>query len=412
MNLLSKSYIAMAILFCVSVSNSSTAEIAWSLDLVPGSEMNASPFASCLDKNAESMFVAIKTYPKGSFSNTEGDIVLLEIDNMGHILREVVFADESGNKIRTDALPMGFAMVSDYDGNLFIAGKSFTQTREARYRINISTDTATDPNILQINFLSDYSIQKIIDWSDGTFIAHGKGIGDGRDFLLRLDSQGNVLFEDDCWFKKDSMIADVIRQRYDNAILAIVGSTWRSIDDDSFEKKAENHIWLYDVERKSILLSQSFTGAVQDFPGWLLLPKVRSLENGNILVLFYNKPEKNAVAGLWMRRYSQEMELLQKKRLLDFDATPSEYGKLPLYYDVVVLPESNFAVAILQSERINFHVFNAEGVIKSRSTYEGMVSASGFNLMQIKGTLVTVFEEGGFGNIDTMVIKTKVIAIN
>ena len=148
----------------------------WSKDLIPGTEMNSSPLVSCLDKNDNRMFVTIRTYPKGSFSNAEGDIVLLEIDNKGNILREVLLNDESGNTIRIDgvSVAMGFAMESDNDGNLFMAGKSFTQNREARYRTIISTETATDPNVLQISFLRDYSIQKMIAWSDGTFIANGR----------------------------------------------------------------------------------------------------------------------------------------------------------------------------------------------------------------------------------------------
>jgi hypothetical protein len=390
----------LALFLCISVScREAIAGVSWEKDLVYDVNTNSSPLASCINKDTNGVIVMTKVGPKGTFLSDGGDCILWEIGAGGNIVRKVLLKDASGNAIKTNALAagLGCAMASDSFGNLVTIGVLGEQRKERAITV-ISAGDTIEPNILTRNKVDEFSVKKLIPFHDNTFLLVGGRSGEG--LYMRIDNEGRIIKEKLFNRGQHELFTGASRMPSDSSYLIVVGISAKNSNKMSFDGSPENFILLYDPNDK-VIYEDYFTGG----DSVMLQPKVCCLDNGDIVIVFYNKPNKDSKAGLWARYYTQELKLLWEKQLFDVDN--------PIFFfDVTSCKTDGFVVGIGQIEGLKFYFLNKNGTQIDSVRYKGMAGIPGFNLMRVNGKTIAVFEEGSEGNIKEMTIKAKVIALN
>jgi hypothetical protein len=378
------------------------AKIVWHQDLVCDPNTNTGPLASCINNNGNGIFVITKTESRGTFLDKEGECILWEIKVGGDIVRRVLLRDANGNTIQTNAQDVGpgCAMASDRSGNIVTAGVLGEQRGKRSIDVISKTDINTaDPNIISGNRIDHFSIKEMVFIKKATFALVGARKDDG--FYLRIDKRGKILNEVSFDMGQTEILSGAATLKPDNTNLAIAGLSGRNPNNESKENSVDNFILIYDPN-DTLLQEDYFIGA---FPG-ITFPKVCCLDNGNLVVGFYNKDKKESKSGLWARCYTQKLEFLWEKEL--FSIENSSFS-----FDIISCGSIGFRIAILNPIKgLKIYTFNENGDLIGSIEYRGMVVNPGFNLMRVGGKTIAVFEEGSPGRIEEVTIKAKVIALD
>jgi hypothetical protein len=401
MRFFQNSAMVLTMYFCIFISNRANADILWSKDLIFDSNTNSTPLASCINKDANGVIVITKTGPKGSFL-TKGyyDCVLWELGFQGEILRRTLIKDIDSKTIQTNAVTAGPGgiMASDSDGNLLTIGMLGEQRKEKSLSI-VSTASAAEPNVIKNSRIEEFSISKLISLPNNTHILIGGQNSYGA--YWRIDNQGKIIKEKT--FKHGGQErftgADSIKSHDSNFV--VVGLSAKMKGKMNFEGSTENFILVYDVN-DNLIHEDYFAGG----DSISILPKVCSLNDGNIVTVFYKKQDPNSKAGLWARRYTSELKMLWEKEIYPIDISIFSF-------DIISSGSDNFVIAILTSkEGLKIYTFGEEGHKIEYNEYKGMVGIPGFNIMRMNNRTIIVFEEGSAGNIKELTIKAKVVALD
>ena len=401
MRLSQNSTIVLVTLLCVSVSNMLNAGILWEKDLVFDENTNSSPLSSCINNNANGVFVITKVGPKGFFLHKSGDSVLWEIGVDGNIVRKNLLKDADGNAMKTDALAVGpgCAMVADRSGNLLTIGV-LGERKKGKSLSFVSTANTTEPSVTAYKRAEDFSIKELISLKDETFASVGNRSGDG--LYLRIDNQGSIVQENLFDIGNNEIFSGVAQVKSENLSLVVVGVSVRISIKDPNENSAKNFILMYDSKDK-ITNDDYFTGEIPQ----LLFPKVCCLDNGNVIVV-YKKKSEDSKTRLWARCYTQELNLLWEKEIFVAD-------RFLFSFDVASRGTTGFVVGMAQQECLEFYFLDQDGVkidYVEQKGVPGGVFGVGLNLIRLNDKTFAVFKEGTAGNIKECTIKAKVIALD
>jgi hypothetical protein len=383
-------YLTLVIFFCVLVSNRINAKILWERELVPDANTNSTPFASCLNKNGDGIFVMTIESPKGSLPLLGGNCVLWEIGADGNAIRTLL-KDNTGTKVQTKG-PVHSVISSDNSGNILTVGILDRQKGEKGQKIGVLSKAEKGKEIISPrNSISSDSIEKIIPLQDDTFTF--VGIKDGNGLYMRINSQGGTIQEKLFDLGQSEVFADADRLKSDNTSLVVAGTSG-----DLSKAYSKNFVLIYDANDK-IISEDYFIGK---YPP-LLLPKVCSLDNGDIIAVYTKAGADPNKTLLTARCYTNKLKLLWEKEILSTNRI--------FTFDVISY-HSGFIVAAALNN-LEFHSFSEDGTKIDYMQYsKDMIGIPGFNLMHLNSKVITVFEENTPGNIKKCSIKAKVIALD
>jgi len=391
----------IAVCFCVLTSNGVIAAVSWDKDLVYDTNTNTSLLASCLEKDANSVFVITKVCPKGTFPKS-GICVLWEIRTNGNLIRQFPLKNTDGNTIKTDSVAAGpgCAIAIDSLGNLLTINALVLGEREKSRSISaISLANSTEPNILMGDRMTDFSVKKLLSMPDNNFVLVGGQKDNG--FCAKINNQGKIQREVLFDIGQLELFTDAALTTLDDSNLVVVGLSAEMSGKVSAEK-IDTFIAIYDPNCK-LISKDIFSGG----NSLLLPPRVCCFDNGNIMVLYIKRNEDNK-PEFWARCYTQKLEVLWEK-------TVYTTNKSPFYWGATSRKSSGFVVGTIPQtmESVEFYFFDKNGTQIGNNHYKGMVSASGFNLMRANnGKTIAVFEEGSAGSVKELTIKTKIIALD
>ena len=393
------SKIISAVCFYVLASNLAIAGISWNTDLIYDTNTNTSLLASCLTKEANSIFVITKVCPKGTLPKS-GICVLWEIGTNGNLIQHFPLKNTDGNTIKTDSVAAGpgCAMAIDDLNDILVVNALGGRNKNSPISV-ISPATSKEPNILTGDTITDFFVKKLLSLPDNNFVLVG---GQGDDGLcVKIDNHGEIrrkiLFD----IGQQELFSDADLTTPDDSNLAIVGLSAKMSDKISADK-VENFMVTYDPNCK-LLYKDIFAGG--DF--LLLPPRVCRLDDGNVIVL-YIKKNKIDKSDFLARCYSRKLEILWEKIIYTPDKTP-------FYWCATSCKSSGFVIGTIPQmlKGAEFYFFDKNGMQIGNNRYKGMISASGFNLMHAKnGETIAVFEEGSAGTVKELTIKTKVLALD
>ncbi len=410
MRLFKNSTITLTIYFCMLFANNSNAKVLWEKELILDTNTNSAPLASCLNKDANGIIVMTRECPKGKFPVLGGDLALWEIGTDGNVNRTMP-KDANGNRIWTNThstgVGPGCAMVND--NNLLTIGVLNGQSGKNEQKIAIVSKTdKTEKMMSSRNSIENYSIIKMMPLRDNTFVLVGQRNSNG--LCMRIDNQGTIIQERLFDTNQTNVMSIFSGVDQIKSNLAVVGISANLSMNDYHKNYAESFILIYDpnlnLVREDHFANENSVSMFSLSPH----PKVCSLNNGNIAVLYKKESADPNKTLLWTRCYTQQLKLLWDKEIFIAD-------KRPFAMDITVRESGGFTVGIIQyfvqqSNSLELDSFNNEGNKIDSYNTKGIIGMGGFNLMHLNNKVIAVFEEGTAGNIRECTIKAKVIALD
>jgi hypothetical protein len=381
----------------------------WSKDLLDVNT-NSVPLASCLNKDANGIIVMTRGCPKGKFPVGEGSLALWEIGIDGTTTRTEP-KDVNGSRVRTNGDSVGVggcAMISNNFGDILTVG-ILNKSGEKRQKIAIVSKADKAKMTLTPNSIESHSIMKTIALQDNTFILIGKRDKDG--LCIRIDGQGRIIKEKLFDIGDAEIFSGIDRAKSNGSTLAIVGSSEKFSMKDYRQNYAKSFVLIYDSNLN--LAREDYFGDTNSVSMFSLLlrPKVCSLNNGNIVVLYKKESANPNKTLLATRCYTKELKLLWDKEIFSAD-------KMPFAMDITSRDSDGFTIGIIsyivqQSNNLLLDSFDNEGKKINSYSIKGIITLRGFNLMHIGDKVIAVFEEGTAetGNPEGT-MKARVIALD
>ena len=209
--------IISAMFICMLVSSRVNAGILWEKELVPDANTNSTPFASCLNKNGDGIFVMTVECPKGSLPLLGGNCVLWEIGADGSAIRTLL-KDGNGAKIRTNTETIYGVIGLDTSNNLLTLGVLSKQKGEKGQKIGVISKGG---KISPCNSINSHSIKKMMPLQDNTFILIGQR--DSNGLYAQIDKQGGIIQEEIFDMGQGEVFTDIDKPKNDNTSLIIAG---------------------------------------------------------------------------------------------------------------------------------------------------------------------------------------------
>jgi len=379
--------IISAMFICMLVSSRVNAGILWEKELVPDANTNSTPFASCLNKNGDGIFVMTVECPKGSLPLLGGNCVLWEIGADGSAIRTLL-KDGNGAKIRTNTETIYGVIGLDTSNNLLTLGVLSKQKGEKGQKIGVISKGG---KISPCNSINSHSIKKMMPLQDNTFILIGQR--DSNGLYAQIDKQGGIIQEEIFDMGQGEVFTDIDKPKNDNTSLIIAG-----ISCDLSQPYPKNFILIYDNNKK-IISEDYFIGK---FPP-LLFPKICILDNSNIVAVYTKAGADPNKTLLTARCYTNKLKLLWEKEILSTDEIVT--------FDIISNNSGFIAAAALNN--LELYSFSDNGTKTEHIKYnDNSPGIPGFNLMRVNDKIIVVFEEGITPVDRKWNFKAKVISLD
>lgn len=218
--------------------------------------------------------------------------------------------------------------------------------------------------------------------------------------IMRTDLAGNVVWKKIFNHSQTDILSSVARAP-DGENFYVAGLSVKIAGKMMFAGPATACVLRYDGNGE-LKAGDFFEGGLAPWP--TSLPKVICLPSGIVMVV-YDKSRKGVATDLYVRAYTQELEILYEKQILK----TKEKGP-PASFDICATPENHFVFAgVINFRDLRVYECGADGTILQTIELDGEVRRIGVYVDYLAGKIFVAYATKAHDNAED--VKIKLLAL-